>query len=102
MVSNSKCVAGLGRRIFNKKEILKEIETEEVEEEDIMKDVPDYERSTNKKTEIQHFTTLFNTLVINENSSSKSKEGFILLDITYCSFVHSSYTYIFRFPLGSI
>ena len=81
MVSNSKCVAGLGRRIFNKKEILKEIETEEVEEEDIMKDVPDYERSTNKKSEIQHFTTLFNTLVINENSTSKSKEGFLVIDI---------------------
>ena len=76
MVSNSKCIAGLGRRIFNKKEILEEKETVEVEEEDIMKDIPDYERSTNKKTEIQHFTTLFNTLVINENSTSKSKEGF--------------------------
>ena len=86
MVSNSKCVAGLGRRIFNKKEILKEIETEEVEEEDIMKDVPDYERSTNKKTEIQQFTTLFNTLVINENSTSKSKEGFLIF--TVCSVPH--------------
>ena len=81
MVTNSKVVAGLGRRIFNKKEILKEEETEEVEEEDIMKDVPDYERSTNKKTEIQQFTTLFNTLVIPENSTSKSKEGFLVIDI---------------------
>ena len=99
MVANSKCVAGLGRRIFNKKEILKEIETEEVEEEDIMKDVPDYERSTNKKTEIQQFTTLFNTLVINENSTSKSKEVFIyikncLYKLFQCSF--------FRSQLGNI
>ena len=82
MVSSSKCIAGLGRRIFNKKEILNEIETEEVEEEDIMKDVPDYERSTNKKTEIQQFTTLFNTLVINENSTSKSKGRFSILCFT--------------------
>ena len=76
MVSNSQCIGGFGRRIFNKKEMLEENdeETEENIEKDVMKDIPDYERSTNKKIEIQHFLTDYNSLVIKENSASKSKE----------------------------
>ena len=47
--------------------------TEENREEDVMKDVPDYERSTNKRSELQNFVKDFNSLVINEKSASKSK-----------------------------
>ena len=75
MVSNSRLVGGFGRRIFNKTEIKKQEEevTEENREEDVMKDVPDYERSTNKRSELQNFVKDFNSLVINEKSASKSK-----------------------------
>lgn len=75
MVSNSRLVGGFGRRIFNKTEIKKQEEevTEENREEDVMKDVPDYERSTNKRSELQNFVKDFNNLVINEKSASKSK-----------------------------
>ena len=75
MVSNSRLVGGFGRRIFNMTEIKKQEEevTEENREEDVMKDVPDYERSTNKRSELQNFVKDFNSLVINEKSASKSK-----------------------------
>ena len=73
MVSNSRRVGGFGRRIFNKTEITKDEDNEENEEEDIMKDIPDYERSTNKRSELKHFVKDFNSLVINEKSASKSK-----------------------------
>ena len=76
MVSNSLHDEGFGRRIFDKKEILEgnDLEIEENEEEDVMKDIPDYKRSNNKRQELQHFFNDFNSLVINEKSGSKSKE----------------------------
>ena len=75
MVSKSQVVGGFGRRIFNKKEIVMEEANEENDgEEDVMKNIPDYERSTNKRLELQHFINDFNSLVLKEKSTSKSKE----------------------------
>ena len=74
MVSKSQVVGGFGRRIFNKKEIVMEEANEENDEEDVMKNIPDYERSTNKRIELQHFINDFNSLVLKEKSTSKSKE----------------------------
>ena len=74
MVSKSQVVGGFGRRIFNKKEIVMEEANDENDEEDVMKNIPDYERSTNKRLELQHFINDFNSLVLKEKSTSKSKE----------------------------
>lgn len=75
MVSSRDTIGGFGRRIFNKNEILESFEESELnEEEDILKDLPDYERSKLRKIKMQNFLRDFNTLVISEKSSSKSKE----------------------------
>ena len=41
--------------------------------EDIIKDIPDYERTKEKKTEMQKFINDYNNIVLNESSTSKSK-----------------------------
>ena len=83
MVSSRETVGGFGRRIFNKNEILECLEESEMtEEEDILKDLPDYERSKLRKRKMQNFLRDFNTLVISDKSSSKSKE--IICNADFC------------------
>lgn len=74
MVLNNEKVGGFGsRRLFNKNEIVESSGKEPVSDDDILKDVPDYERSNRKKAQMQTFLKDFNTLVISEKSTSKSK-----------------------------
>ena len=63
MVLNNEKVGGFGsRRLFNKNEIVENSEKEPVSDDDILKDVPDYERSNRKKAQMQTFLKDFNTL----------------------------------------
>ena len=79
MCSKTQTISGFGRRIFEKKEINKK-KTEDIndkekekEETDVLKDLPDYERSQEKRLEIQNFLNDYNKLVIDEKSGSRSK-----------------------------
>ena len=57
--------------------------------EDIIKNIPDYERTKEKKTEMQKFINDYNNIVLNESSTSKSKlsTGKYLLssDLEFCT-----------------
>ena len=47
---------------------------EQEEKDDLLKEVPDYERSAKAKAQMETFVKDFNTLVISDKSGSKSKE----------------------------
>ena len=77
MVENSKSVGGMGRRIFNQNEMNEYADAsvpEQEEKDDLLKEVPDYERSAKAKAQMETFVKDFNTLVISDKSGSKSKE----------------------------
>ena len=77
MVENSKSVGGMGRRIFNQNEMNEYADAsvpEQEEKGDLLKEVPDYERSAKAKAQMETFVKDFNTLVISDKSGSKSKE----------------------------
>ena len=81
MVENSKSVGGMGRRIFNQNEMNEYADAsvpEAEEKDDLLKEVPDYERSAKAKAQMETFVKDFNTLVISDKSGSKSKEGFLI------------------------
>ena len=81
MVENSKSVGGMGRRIFNQNEMNEYADAsvpEQEEKDDLLKEVPDYERSAKAKAQMETFVKDFNTLVISDKSGSKSKEGFLI------------------------
>ena len=81
MVENSKSVGGMGRRIFNQNEMNEYADAsvaEQEEKDDLLKEVPDYERSAKAKAQMETFVKDFNTLVISDKSGSKSKEWFLI------------------------
>merc|ERR1711899_194597 len=66
----------MGRRIFNQNEMNEYADAsvaEQEEKDDLLKEVPDYERSAKAKAQMETFVKDFNTLVISDKSGSKSK-----------------------------